>query len=85
MKNLFFGAMTALLVSGSALANETKESKSVVDVKQMQTYCRITVTTTHANGTKTTETTLYPVSSGQEGAKQCNAIKNKVIASLEAN
>jgi len=83
MKKLIFGAMTALLISGSVLANNTaKEVKSIVDVKQMQTYCKITVTRT-VNGVTKSTTTYYPVSSGEEGVKQCNAIKQNVIASLD--
>ena len=87
MKKLIFGAMTALLISGSAFAADTtKTTKEVdVDVKQMQTYCRVTVTRTDRDGNKSSTTTLYPVSSGAEGAAQCNAIKNNVIASLAAH
>ena len=86
MKKLIFGAMTALVISGSAFAADTAKATKEVDVKQMQTYCRVTVTVRNPDGTvKSSNTTNYPVSSGAEGAAQCNAIKNKVIASLAAN
>lgn len=85
MKKLIFGAVAALVISGSVFANETTKESTEVDVKQIQTYCRVTVTTTHANGSQTSSTTYYPVSSGEAGVKQCNAIKQKTIASLSVD
>jgi hypothetical protein len=48
----------------------------------MKTYCKITVKTTHPNGTVTYDVSYYEVSNGSEGVKQCNAIKAKVEKSL---
>ena len=86
MKKLIFGAMTALLISGSAFANTPNKVSSKVEATLFETYCRITVITRNPNGTvKSSTTTYYPVSSGAEGVKQCNAIKSSVEASLAAN
>lgn len=84
MKKLIFGAVTALVVSGSALANDlAKESKKVEDVKQtVRTYCRVTVTRTSPSGVQTSTTTYYEVSSGEAGAKQCENIRKNIQASL---
>jgi outer membrane lipoprotein-sorting protein len=83
MKKIIFGALTALFVSGFAIANDvTMETKINDNVKQMKTYCKITVKTTHPNGTVTYDVSYYEVSNGSEGVKQCNAIKAKVEKSL---
>lgn len=84
MKKLIFGAVTALLISGTVFASETiKDSKKADQPEQVvRTYCKITVVTTHSNGTKSYDTTYYEVSSGEAGAKQCDKIKKNVQASL---
>lgn len=86
MKKLFFGAVTALVISGSALANDlAKDSKKADQPEQIvRTYCKITVVKRNSDGQIiSSNTTYHEVSSGEAGVKQCNAIKNNVIASLD--
>lgn len=83
MKKLIFGAVTALMISGSAFANTPNKESKNVEATLFQTYCRITVTTTSSSGVKTVTTTYYPVSSGEAGVKQCNSLRLQTIASLD--
>lgn len=87
MKKLIFGAVTALLISGTMFANETtKDSKKADQPEQVvRTYCRVTVTRTSPSGVQTSTTTYYEVSSGEAGAKQCENIRKNVQASLSVS
>lgn len=86
MKKLIFGAVTALLISGTMFANETaKDFKKVDQPEQVvRTYCRVTVTRT-VKGVTTSTTTYYEVSSGEAGAQQCDNIRKNVQASLSVS
>lgn len=85
MKKIILGAVATLMISGSALANNTtsnsintittNEVKETLGVKR---YCVVRVTTTYGDGSVKTQVYSFEVDNGSDPSlaqAQCSAIK----------